>query len=119
MDCWPTFEQKKVGINETRGIYNNEIKEVSVCPYVFYSFAINSDGSYSLCFLDWIRELVLGNANEMSVKNAWNSPKMLEYRKLFLRGERKGHLICGECGQLKQGRPDDIDGFASELLRKF
>jgi len=119
MDCWPTFEQKKIEINENRGIYNNEIKEVLVCPYPFYSFSVNSDGFYSLCFLDWERKLLLDNTMEMSVKDAWNSPKLHEYQKLFLKGERKGHAICGECGQLKQGRPDDIDGFASELLRRF
>ena len=45
--------------------------------------------------------------------------KMQEYRKLFLRGERKMHPICCDCGQLRQGQPDDIDPFAAELLRRF
>lgn len=118
MDCWPTFEQKKVEINETRGIYNNKIKEVLTCPYVFYSFAVNSDGTVSLCFLDWSRKLLLGDAKTQSVKDLWNSKEMREYQKMFLRGERKTHPICAECGQLKQGAPDDIDEFAEELLKK-
>lgn len=119
MDCWPTFEIDKVKVNESRGIYAQEIKEVLVCPYVFYSFAINSDGTYSLCFLDWSRKLLLGNAETMSVKQAWDSDKMKNYQKLFLKGERKGHCICGVCGQLKQGAPDDIDMFRGELLKKY
>jgi MoaA/NifB/PqqE/SkfB family radical SAM enzyme len=118
MDCWPTFEQKKVIVNESRGIYANEIHEVLVCPYVFYSFAINSDGTYSLCFLDWKRTLLLGNAKDTPVKEIWNGKKLREYQKLFLEGKRKTHPICAECGQLRQGMPDDLDAFAKKLLRK-
>ena len=71
MDCWPTFEQSKVSVNENRGIYGQEIKEVLTCPYVFYSFAINSDGTVSLCFLDWHRKLRMGDAKRESLKESW------------------------------------------------
>jgi MoaA/NifB/PqqE/SkfB family radical SAM enzyme len=119
MDCWPTFEQKKVEVNQTRGIYGQEIKEVLVCPYVFYSFAINSNGKASLCFLDWHRELNIGDANVESVKDIWNGEQIKYYQKLFLEGKRKQHPICAECGQMSQGQPDDIDAYAGELLGKF
>lgn len=119
MDCWPTFEQTKVEVNQQRGIYGQEIKEVLTCPYVFYSFAINSDGKASLCFLDWHRKLSIGDANIESVKDIWQGEKMLEYQKMFLRGERKCHSICADCGQLRQGQPDDIDAFREELLKRF
>lgn len=119
MDCWPTFEQKKVKVNETRGIYDNKIKEVLVCPYVFYSMYVNSDGMVSLCFLDWKHELLLGDAKTQSLKDIWTGDKLKEYRKMFLRGERKGHRVCAECGQLRQGAPDDIDAYREELLSRL
>jgi len=119
MDCWPAFELNKVKINEQRGIYGQQIKEVSVCPYVFYSFAVNSNGTVSLCFLDWHRNLVIGDANKDSVKDLWNSQAMKDYQIMFLKGERKTHPICSKCGQLKQGAPDDIDMFAKELLERY
>lgn len=119
MDCWPTFEQKKVEVNQSRGIYGQGIREVLVCPYVFYSIPINSDGTVSLCFLDWKRELVLGDAKTEKITDIWNGEALREYQKLFLRGERKNHPICGHCGQLSQGQPDDIDKFAAELLEKL
>jgi radical SAM protein with 4Fe4S-binding SPASM domain len=119
MDCWPTFEQSKVTVNESRGIYANKIKEVLVCPYIFYSFAVNSDGTYSLCFLDWKRTLLLGNAKNTPVKEIWNSKELREYQKLFLRGERKTHPACADCGQLRQGAPDDLDNYREELLAKL
>ena len=119
MDCWPTFELEKVKVNEERGIYGNEIKEVNVCPYVFYSFAINSNGTASLCFLDWHRKLVIGDVHNESVKSLWEGEKLRNYQKLFLEGGRKSHCICGDCGQLRQGAPDNIDMFAKELLKRF
>lgn len=118
MDCWPEFEQKKVKINEERGIYGQEIKEVLVCPYVFYSFAINSSGMASVCFLDWERKLVIGDASKHSLKELWLSDEMNKYRKIFLKGERKSIITCANCGQLRQGQPDDIDDFRQMLLEK-
>lgn len=119
MDCWPTYELKKVDVNDERGIYGQEIEEVMTCPYVFYSFSINSNGTVSLCFLDWSRKLIIGDVSKQSIKEIWNSEAMKEYQKMFLRGERKSHQICQDCGQLKQGQPDNIDDCADELLNKF
>jgi MoaA/NifB/PqqE/SkfB family radical SAM enzyme len=119
MDCWPNFEQNKIPINQQRGIYGQPISEVLVCPYVFYSFAFNSDGTCSLCFLDWRRNLILGTAHSMTAKEIWENDKLKEYRRMFLRKERGTHSICANCGQLKQGQPDDIDAFAQELLERL
>ena len=119
MDCWPTFEQKKVEVNQERGIYGQKIHEVLTCPYVFYSFPVNSDGTASLCFLDWRRKLLIGDARKQSLRAIWDSKEMREYQMMFLRGERKKHPICGECGQLKQGEPDDIDSYVHKLLDMF
>ena len=119
MDCWPTFELTKVQVNQERGIYGSEIKEVSVCPYVFYSMAVNSDGTVSLCFLDWHRKLVIGDAKADHLKQIWQGETFKEWQKFFLEGKRKCHAICGNCGQLKQGQPDDIDSYAEELLERI
>lgn len=119
MDCWPTFEQKKVEVNQSRGIYGQSIREVLVCPYVFYSIPVNSDGTVSLCFLDWKRELILGDVRTEKITDIWRGRALREYQELFLRGERKSHPICGCCGQLRQGQPDDIDAFAAELLNRL
>ena len=90
-----------------------------MCPYVFYSIAVNSDGTVSLCFLDWHRKLVIGDAAKENIVDIWKGEKLKEYQKMFLRGERKQHSICTECGQLRQGQPDDIDQYARELLYKY
>ena len=120
MSCWPEFELRDgLVVNQEHGIYGQEIKEVSVCPYVFYSFSLNSDGQASLCFLDWSRKLIIGDSKTESVKDIWLGDKMREYQKMFLRHERKNHSVCGNCGQMSHGMPDDIDKYSENLLRKF
>ena len=119
MGCWPEFEIKDVDVNQDFGIYGQEIKEVNVCPYPFYSFSINSDGSASTCFLDWSRKLIIGNANTQSVKSIWFGEKMKEYQRMFLTGKRKQHPVCKDCAQLTHGMPDNIDKYAQKLLKKI
>jgi MoaA/NifB/PqqE/SkfB family radical SAM enzyme len=120
MSCWPEFELRDgLEVNQEHGIYGQEIKEVSVCPYVFYSFSLNSDGQASLCFLDWSRKLLIGDVREESVKSIWLGDKMKSYQKMFLQHGRKNHPVCGDCGQMTHGMPDDIDAYADELLKKL
>lgn len=120
MSCWPEFELKNgVKVNQDRGIYGQPIEEVSVCPYPFYSFSINPEGTASLCFLDWSRKLLIGNFHTESVKEVWEGDLLNNYRKMFLSGERKKHPICGGCGQMTHGQPDNIDKYMSELLPKY
>jgi radical SAM protein with 4Fe4S-binding SPASM domain len=119
MSCWPNFELNGVEANQEKGIYGQEIKEVDVCSYVFYSFAINSDGFVSLCFLDWSKKLSIGDVREQSVKEIWTGKQMRQYQRMFLDGKRKKHPICGNCGQMTHGNPDSIDGNREEILHKL
>ena len=116
MSCWPEFELKGVKINKDFGIYGQKIKEVQVCPYVFYSFSINSDGSASACFLDWSRKLMIGDVKIESVKDIWKGAKLRDFQRMFLMKKRKGHPVCRDCGQMSHGQPDDIDECADKLL---
>ncbi len=120
MSCWPEFELRNgVVVNQNRGIYGQPIKEVSVCPYPFYSFSINPEGTASLCFLDWGRKLLIGDVKSQSVRQIWEGEEMNKYRRMFLTGNRKSHPVCGGCGQMTHGLPDDIDPYAAELLAKY
>jgi len=119
MSCWPEFELRGVEVNQNKGIYGQEIREVDVCPYPFYSFSINSDGLASVCFLDWSRKMVVGDVNNQTVPEIWNGESLKGYRKLFLEGKRKSHSVCGNCGQMTHGLPDNIDSFKQELLSKL
>lgn len=117
--CWPEFEMKDATPNDTVGIYGQAIREVEVCPYIFYSLSINSDGKVSLCFLDWSRKMIVGDVKKESFKDIWNGKILLDYRKMHLLKKRKEHPICGACGQLSHCLPDDIDAYAETLLARL
>lgn len=119
MNCWPEFEVDGINENKEYNIYGGKIKEVVVCPYVFYSFSINSDGSASVCFLDWSRKQIIGDARKQKVKDIWNGKELREYQWMFLMKNRKTHPVCSNCSQLSHGQPDDIDKYASKLLNKL
>lgn len=119
MSCWPEFKLRGVEVNTEKGIYGQSIQEVSVCPYPFYGMAVNSDGLVSLCFLDWGRKLSIGNVNVSTLTEIWESQEMRSYRLMFLSGNRKQHPVCGNCGQMSHGRPDNIDAHADFLKTKL
>lgn len=118
--CWPEFDiQEKLDIEISKGIYDQPISEVMTCPYIFYSMAVNSDGTVSLCFLDWARKLQIGNVKEKSLKEIWTGDLIHQHRLEHLRGKRKENSVCGACGQLTHCAPDNIDPYAQHLLKKI
>jgi radical SAM protein with 4Fe4S-binding SPASM domain len=111
--CWPEFEVKDVG---SIGIYGQEIKEIQVCSYLFYSLSINSDGTVSACFLDWKKDMLLGDLKKEAFKSIWNGRFLRDYRIMHLTKARSLLRMCGKCQQLMYGACDDIDAYAEELL---
>lgn len=119
MSCWPNFELNGLKVNDEKGIYGQKINELSVCSYVFYSMAVNSDGKVSLCFLDWSKKLIIGDTSTENIRDIWMGKKLKKYQIMFLEGKRKNHPICGNCGQMSHGSADDIDKFKENLLTKI
>jgi hypothetical protein len=116
--CWPEFHVEHV--NPEVGIYGQPIgKEVDVCPYIFYSTAINSNGTVSLCFLDWQQGYLLDDLKFSNVVDVWNGWKLNTYRISHLQKNRKNIKFCKDCRQLLYGMPDDIDQYAGEILRRI
>ncbi len=79
-----------------------------VCPYPFYSLAVNFDGSVSVCCADWSHGTVVGDARTASLADIWNGPAMQSLRLLHLRGNRSENSACAHCHTM-QGLPDDSD----------
>jgi len=90
-----------------------------VCPYVFYSFMVHSDGYASLCFLDWNKKLIIGDAKNESLKSLWQDASFVEFRKMMLRKERKSNSVCKKCQQLVAGMPVSLDEHAEDILKRI
>lgn len=118
--CWPEFNvEGRLGVEITKGIYQQHIGNVNTCPYIFYMVSINSDGTVSLCFLDWQRKLVIGDIRKQTLKEIWDGEALFKYQFQNLRGNRKDNPVCARCGQLSHGQPDDIDAYADIILRRM
>ena len=119
MSAWPNFELKEVKVNQEVGVYGQKIKQVEVCPYLFYHLVINADGSVSACCFDWAHRLLIGDVKKESLKDIWNGKKLFDLQKMSLKRQRRKNPVCNNCGQLSHGYADDIDAYAGELLKKL
>ncbi|MGD0229660.1 MAG: radical SAM/SPASM domain-containing protein [Syntrophorhabdales bacterium] len=117
--CWPNFDMNGVSVNSEVGIYGQDIGRVEVCPYIFYSLSVNSDGTASLCFLDWSRDLIVGDVRSQTLQEIWNGEALLAHRRTHLMKRRRENAMCADCGQLSHCLPDNIDPFAEMLLPRI
>jgi MoaA/NifB/PqqE/SkfB family radical SAM enzyme len=104
---------------ENIGVIGQEAIERSVCPYLFYRLIICPDGVCALCNADWYRDFVVGNAAKQSVKEIWNSEILHNLQKKHLQDERQSISLCSKCGNIKYYAVDNIDPYASALLKKY
>lgn len=118
-NCWPDYEMNGIKINENIGVYGHEKKDIDICPYIFYSMAINSDGTVSACCVDWERKLILGDTKEEKVKDIWLGKKLNKLQILHLNKKRKNYSICSKCHLAQSCAGDDIDDFASDILKRL
>jgi radical SAM protein with 4Fe4S-binding SPASM domain len=118
--CWPEFDvQDRLGISIAKCIYDQPVENIKTCPYIFYSLTVNSDGTVSLCFLDWARKLMVGDVRQQSLKDIWNGNALHLHRREHLRGNRGNQPVCHACGQLSHGAADNIDPYAAQLLTRL
>lgn len=118
--CWPDFDvEERMGITITEGLYGNEILEQTACPYLFYSMSVNSDMKASACFVDWSRDLIIGDVRTNSLVEIWDSKEMNAHRLAHLSGKRDLHDTCGNCGQISHCGPDSIEESISEIVFRF
>lgn len=120
---WPEFEIKEE-LKKTNqlDIYGEKMcqrKPVQVCPYLFYSLCVNSDGTVSACLMDWNHKLLVGDLHNESLMEIWNGSNMQEMRKNHLKLNKKIYSACKNCGQMEYAVLDNIDPYREEILKKL
>ena len=116
---WPHFDDEIIPRNGTTALYGGEVREQSVCPYIFYSTTVNSDGTISLCVQDWERKLLVGDVRNESLKGVWLGQRINAHRMAHLQGCRKDNKTCSECGVMAYGMHDDLDKQAAEIHHRL
>lgn len=76
------------------------IEDVKVCPQPFFHMQINPDGKVVPCYSFEYPE-ILGDCNEQSVTEIWNSKAFNNFRLRMLDGVKKASKVCEECSIIK------------------
>lgn len=117
---WSDFEElKNVTMAAGKGMHGQQIKDVLVCPYSFYSLIINSDGDVTACCADWKRKLVLGNLENESLPEIWRGSKLKEFWVEMLKGNKNRYEMCSKCLLPMYDCNDNIDEFAEMILERL
>ena len=119
---WPAFDVERysgIKITKGEGQYKQPLQKKETCSYIFYSVAINADGTVSACCPDWEQKLIVGDVRTESLKSIWNSTRINSLRRQHLEGKRGDNAVCSKCGHLNYCQVDNIDLFRDVLLQKF
>ncbi len=105
----------KTGMDGSTRLHNQ-----IVCPDPFSKLSVNSDGTVSVCCVDWSHGLVVGNACENSIEEIWNGEQLKEIRRLHITGNRSQIPVCRNC-QYVNGTPaaSDLDSYRKRLLNYY
>ncbi|MGC8738954.1 MAG: SPASM domain-containing protein [Candidatus Hydrogenedens sp.] len=102
---------KKMGVNskytalENRGGNNSTFRKLNPgkaipfkhCTRLFKQAYILFNGDMVLCCTDYFKKMVLGNVAESSIYDVWNSPRAIEIRQNFIRGDFSKNPLCASC----------------------
>lgn len=116
---WPDFDISELKEKCDTGLYGQTVEKIEICPYIFYSVTINSDGTVSACFVDWEHKIIVGDTKEQSFYDIWNGERLNELRIMHLKKMRNNHETCKNCGQLKFGSSDNLDEYCEKLIKYF
>lgn len=92
-------------------------KERVVCPDPFSKLAVNFNGTCSICCVDWSHATVVGDVNDVSLKDIWNGEELRKFRLHHLKGNRDKLSACKNCDYMKFKRPqDNLDNDRERLI---
>jgi len=96
--------QRQLRIALTRRLSN-------LCPFAFSIANIMQNGNVPLCANDWHNLEILGNVNQNTIREIFNSPRMEEIRTLMHQGRYDELVPCRDCSFL-----EDLLGEAGSRL---
>lgn len=118
---WSDYNEleQEFKIDNKIGAHGQNVVDVRVCVYPFYSFLINPDGDVTMCCADWRRIYVIGNVGQDTLKNIWKGKKLRSFWENNLDGEKEKHLMCKGCVLPKYDCQDNIDIYSKSILENL
>jgi radical SAM protein with 4Fe4S-binding SPASM domain len=69
----------------------------SPCSHLMQRLSVFWNGDVTTCCMDYNGRLKLGNTKSMTIKEAWKSSQMQEYRVCHVEGKRLSMEVCKHC----------------------
>ena len=95
-DDYSTTIEKKYKL-EGEKIFSGLVKN---CTDLLYKFNILVNGDVILCCNDYNKKMILGNVNEKSISEIWNSETFQKIRKTVHEGNYKKIPVCKDCNKM-------------------
>lgn len=117
---WSDWDElyQNFDVRET-GMHGQELQEVRVCPYPFYSLIINADGEVTVCCADWRRKLVVGDLKTQSLRDIWHGEPLRTFWKDLLSGRKDRYEMCRKCLLPMYDCNDNVDAYADRILKRL
>ena len=115
---WPQFAVDGAAPDDIDA-YGRETVRKSICPYLFYTLSINSDGTVSPCCVDWNRDLAVGSVVSESLLDIWNGTAMQALRRQHIVEGLAANPSCASCGQVHVCTNDNLDPEREKLKTLF
>ena len=118
VNLWPEVESN-LGMEDMHRFFSDTPREMKVCPQIFKSMQVNSDGKVIPCCIDFKGLNDLGNLEREDLSEIWNGTKMRDLRVKHLRGERHEFSPCKGCTMNEYADTDTLDDCAEEILKRI
>jgi radical SAM protein with 4Fe4S-binding SPASM domain len=106
------------------GDVRTDIRNISTprrtCPMAFTTMAVRGNGDVSPCCVDFIGGTNLGNVDDHSMQEIWDSDRWYEFQKMQLEDRKQENLSCARCDFYLNDHytKDNIDTFDVRKLRR-
>jgi len=107
------------GVAEVRNDLRGNSTPRVACPMAFTTMAVRSNGDVSPCCVDFIGGTTLGNLDESSLQEIWESDRWYAFQKMQLENRKHENSSCARCDVYASDHytRDTIDGFPVDKLR--
>lgn len=77
--------------------------QTTPCYLLWSQMPILSDGSQGMCCDDWNAEVGMGNANDTSIQELWQTQARTRFQRIHLGGGNASMPLCAACKQPRKG----------------
>lgn len=118
VDLWPQVTSN-LGVESGHRFDGGPLNKVKVCPQIFKSMQVNSDGRVIPCCIDWRGVNIIGDINNEKLSDVWNGSTLKKLRNVHLNGKRFEIDPCKGCTMNEYTEKDNLDSVADFLYDKI